>query len=337
MGNNMKILITGGAGYIGSHMAKMLVNQGYNVVILDNLSTGFRSLARYGELVVGDLSDKHLLEKLFLAHKFDGVIHFAASSLVGESMTSPAKYYYNNVSNTINLLNTMVKHKVNNFIFSSSAAVYGEPHSHLISEDHAKEPINPYGYTKLMIERILQDYASAYDLNSVSLRYFNACGADPEGELGECHDPETHLIPLVLQTASGRRKSITVFGRDYKTDDGTCVRDYIHVNDLCTAHSLALEKTINSNGSGFLSYNLGNGSGFSVQQVIDAVQIIVNKDGYSILVVDGERREGDPAILVSNAVKAKNELGWEPAYDDLEIIIQHAWEWEKKLSSIVSL
>jgi len=330
----MKLLVVGGAGYIGSHMVKMLVNLGHDVIILDNLSTGFRELAKYGELVVGDLADESLLEGLFSKYQFDGVMHFAAASLVGESMVNPAKYYRNNVSNTINLLDAMVKHNVKSFVFSSSAAVYGEPNSDLIDESHIKDPINPYGSTKLMIERILKDYASAYGLNSISLRYFNACGADPEGELGECHDPETHLIPLILQATSGRRKSITVFGRDYATDDGTCVRDYVHINDLCTAHALAFDKLIGLNDCGALSYNLGNSSGFSVQQVIDVVQSVVSKDKRSVIVVDGERRAGDPATLVANAAKAKSELGWQLEYDDLEVIVGHAWEWEKKLANI---
>ena len=330
----MKLLVVGGAGYIGSHMVKMLVNSSHDVIILDNLSTGFRKLAKYGELVVGNLADESLLEGLFSKHQFDGVMHFAAASLVGESMINPAKYYRNNVSNTINLLDAMVKHEVKSLVFSSSAAVYGEPNSDLIDEEHAKEPINPYGSTKLMIERILQDYASAYDLNSISLRYFNACGADPEGELGECHDPETHLIPIILQAASGRRKSMTMFGCDYATDDGTCVRDYIHINDLCTAHALALDKLTSSNNAGALSYNLGNSSGFSVQQVIDVVQTVVSKDGYSVTVVDGDRRAGDPATLVADAAKAKSELNWQPKYDDLEVIVSHAWAWEKRLANI---
>jgi UDP-glucose 4-epimerase len=330
----VKILIVGGAGYIGSHMVKMLVKSGHNAIILDNLSTGFRELAKYGELVVGDLADESLLDDLFSKHQFDGVMHFAAASLVGESMTDPAKYYRNNVSNTINLLDAMVKYDVKRFVFSSSAAVYGEPNSDLIDESHTKDPINPYGSTKLMIERILQDYASAYNLNSVSLRYFNACGADPESELGECHDPETHLIPLILQAASGRRESITVFGRDYATDDGTCVRDYIHINDLCTAHALAFDKLIGSNDCGALSYNLGNSSGFSVQQVIDVVQTVVSKDGCSVAVEDGERRAGDPATLVADSGKAKSELNWQPKYYELEMIVSHAWAWEKKLAKI---
>ena len=330
----MKLLVVGGAGYIGSHMVKALVKSGHDVIVLDHLSTGFRELARYGELVVGDLVDQDLLDELFLKHQFDGVMHFAAASLVGESMTDPAKYYRNNVSYTINLLDTLVKHNVNNFVFSSTAAVYGEPNSDLIDETHTKEPINPYGSSKLMIERLLQDYASAYGLNSISLRYFNACGADPDGELGECHDPETHLIPLILQAASGRREAITVFGRDYDTDDGTCVRDYIHINDLCSAHALALDELTSSAKMGALSFNLGNGSGFSVQQVIDVVQAVVAKDGCLVTVLDGERRTGDPGTLVADATKAKSELGWLPEYASLETIIHHAWAWEKKLANI---
>ena len=331
---NYETLVLGGVSYIGSHIVKMLVNLGHDLITLDNLSTGFRELAVYGELVVGDLADENLLDDLLSKHQFDGVMHFAAASLVGESMTNPAKYYRNNVSNTINLLDAMVKHNVKSFVFSSSAAVYGEPNSNLIDESHVKDPINPYGSTKLMIERILKDYASAYDLNSISLRYFNACGADPESELGECHDPETHLIPLILQAASSRRESITVFGRDYATDDGTCVRDYIHINDLCTAHALALDKLTASNDCGALAYNLGNSSGFSVQQVIDVVQSVVSKDGCSVTVIDGERRAGDPATLVADAAKAKSELDWQPEYDGLETIVSHAWAWEKKLAKI---
>jgi UDP-glucose 4-epimerase len=281
------------------------------------------------------LADETLLDDLLSKHQFDGVMHFAAASLVGESMTDLAKYYRNNVSNTINLLDAMVKYDVKSFVFSSSAAVYGEPNSDLIDESHVKDPINPYGSTKLMIERILQDYASAYGLNFISLRYFNACGADPEGELGEYYDPEiTYLIPLILQAASGRRESITVFGRHYATDDGTCVRDYVHINDLCTAHTLAFDKLIGLNDCGALSYNLGNSSGFSVQQVIDVVQTVVSKDGRSVAVEDGGRRAGDPATLVADAAKVKVELGWQPEYDDLEVIISHAWTWEKKLANI---
>jgi len=329
----MKLLVIGGAGYIGAHMVKFLAKAGHDVIVLDNLSTGFRELVKYGRLVVGDLSDVNKLENLFSTHKYDGVMHFAAASLVGESVDNPAKYYRNNVVNTINLLDVMVRHGVKHFIFSSTAATFGEPEYTPIDEQHPQNPINPYGVSKLMVETILKDYASAYGLNSVCLRYFNACGADPEGELGEMHDPETHLIPLILQAASGRRDSITVFGRDYPTEDGTCIRDYIHIQDLCSAHALALDKIIQSSHSGqALAYNLGNGSGFSVQQVIDMVNRVVKEDGATLMVKEGERRAGDPAILVADASKAKKELGWQPEYANLEVIIRHAyaWAWEKK-------
>jgi len=325
-----KILIVGGAGYIGAHMAKMLANSNHEVVILDNLSTGFRHLAKYGELVVGDLADTHLLENLFRSHDFSGVIHFAANSLVGESMANPAKYYRNNVAGTLNLLDVMLRHEVKNLIFSSTAATFGEPEYTPIDEKHPQRPINTYGTTKLMVETILQDYANAYGFNSVCLRYFNACGADPEGELGECHEPETHLIPLILQAASGKRDAITVFGRDYPTEDGTCIRDYIHINDLCSAHALALAALISKQKSGALTYNLGNGSGFSVQQVLDVVQAVVAEDNYHVTVLSGERRAGDPAVLVADAQKAKNELAWQPTFNNLETIVRHAWAWEKQ-------
>jgi UDP-glucose 4-epimerase len=330
----MKLLVVGGAGYIGSHMVKMLCLAGHDVVVLDNLTTGFRDSVKYGRLVVGDLADVNLLESLFCEHAFDGVMHFAANSLVGESMTNPAKYYRNNVSNTLNLLDVMVRHDVKHFIFSSTAATFGEPEYTPIDEAHAQKPINPYGSSKLMIERILQDYAEAYGLNSVSLRYFNACGADPEGEIGECHDPETHLIPLILQAASGRRKSITVFGRDYETEDGTCIRDYIHINDLCSAHALALDYIRSGKEQGALAFNLGNGEGFSVQQVIDVVESVVGEDGCSLMVETGERRPGDPAVLVADASKAKAVLNWQPAFADLETIVRHAWSWEKQLAGL---
>lgn len=333
-GITLKILVVGGAGYIGSHMVKMLINDGSEVVVLDNLTTGFRDSVKYGQLVIGDLADINLLENLFREHRFDGVMHFAANSLVGESMTNPAKYYRNNVSNTLNLLDVMVRHNVMNFIFSSTAATFGEPEYTPIDEMHPQNPINPYGSSKLMIERILKDYADAYSLNSVSLRYFNACGADPEGEIGECHDPETHLIPLILQAASGRRESITVFGRDYDTEDGTCIRDYIHINDLCSVHALGLKKIMADNAGKALMYNLGNGCGFSVQQVIDVVKSVVSEDDCSLTVEDGERRLGDPAILVADASKAKMDLTWHPRYETLEVIVRHAWSWEKKLAGL---
>jgi len=322
--------VVGGAGYIGSHMSKLLVNKGHDVVILDNLSTGFKYLAKYGKLIIGDLGDKPFVDALFEEQGVDAVMHFAAFSLVGESMLKPAEYYTNNVSKTINLLDIMVKHNVLNFVFSSTAATFGEPVYTPIDEKHPQKPINPYGSSKLMVETILKDYASAYNLNSVSLRYFNACGADPDGELGECHDPETHLIPLILQAASGRRDAITVFGRDYDTEDGTCVRDYIHINDLCTAHDLALNSLLSKSNIGASCYNLGNGNGFSVEEVIAVVKKVVAEDGYSLDVKMGERRLGDPATLVADATLVTKELNWLPNYNDLEAIIRHAWAWEKR-------
>lgn len=333
----MRVLVVGGAGYIGSHMVKQLTRSGHEVVVLDNLTTGLRSLARYGKLIVGDLGDAALLERLFREYKFDGVMHFAASSLVGESVADPSKYYRNNVASTITLLDAMVLNGVKHFIFSSTAATFGEPVYTPIDEYHLQAPINPYGASKLMVERILKDYADAYGLNSVSLRYFNACGADPEGELVECHDPETHLIPLVLQAASGRRKSITVFGRDYPTEDGTCIRDYIHIEDLCSAHALALEALVSGEKRGAVAYNLGNGSGYSVQEVIDVALQVVSKTGHSLLVEEGLRRPGDPAVLVADSGRARAELGWRPKYADLQTIIEHAWQWEQQLAGQHSL
>lgn len=330
----MKLLVVGGAGYIGSHMVKQLNRAGHDVVVLDNLTTGFRELACFGELVIGDLADTLLLENLFSEHQFDGVLHFAACSLVGESVNKPGKYYRNNVSNTLNLLDAMVRHGVMHFIFSSTAATFGEPEYVPIDEAHPQTPINPYGASKLMVERILQDYFVAHGLNSVCLRYFNACGGDPEGDIGECHDPETHLIPIILQAASGRRSHITVFGRDYATDDGTCVRDYIHVEDLCLAHALALSAITSQQLQGALAYNLGNGQGYSVQQVLSAVQEIVAEDGKHVVVEEGQRRAGDPATLVADAALAKSDLGWEPKYADLSMIIRHAWAWEKQLAKL---
>jgi len=323
-----KVLVVGGAGYIGSHMVKYLASRGFVPVVLDNLSTGHAESARFGHLVVGDLADQALLDQLFIEHKFTAVMHFAAASLVGESMDHPAKYYRNNVSNTLNLLDAMIKHGVKDFIFSSTAAIFGEPHYTPIDEAHPKNPINPYGATKLMIERILEDYATAYGLNSVNLCYFNACGADPEGDLGELHDPETHLIPLVLQAASGRRDCIKIFGSDYPTPDGTCVRDYIHIVDLCQAHHRALEKLGDKSLIGAHGFNLGNGNGFSVKEVIEMAESIVNKDGKSITVVESGRRPGDPAVLVADAKAATEMLNWQPEYKGLEVMVEHAWAWE---------
>ena len=319
----MKILVVGGAGYIGSHMVKQLSLSNHEVITLDNLSYGYQDAVKYGELIVGDLGDKKVLNKLFSAHKFDAVMHFAAFIEVGESVINPAKYYQNNVSNTQVLLDAMIEHEIKYFIFSSTAAIFGEPDYTPIDEAHPQSPINPYGRTKLMVEQILEDYDAAYGLKSTCLRYFNAAGADPEGELGERHNPESHLVPLILQAASGRREDIKIFGQDYATDDGTCVRDYVHINDICEAHSLALAKMKNTDQSA--RYNLGNGKGFSVQEVIDCAKKVSGKD---FKVIATERRAGDPAVLVADSTLAKNELNWQPKFDQLETIIETAWNWE---------
>ncbi|WP_312283636.1 UDP-glucose 4-epimerase GalE [Candidatus Igneacidithiobacillus taiwanensis] len=323
------VLVVGGAGYIGSHISKMLAQSGYEVLVLDNLSSGFRDAVRYGQLIEGDLADQSLLEQVFSKERIDAVLHFAALSQVSESMCEPARYYRNNVANTQNLLDSMLRHDVRRFIFSSTAAILGEPEYTPIDEDHPQRPINPYGRTKRMVEEMLADYDQAYGLRSVSLRYFNAAGADPGGELGERHDPESHLIPLVLQAASGRLKNIAIYGNDYPTSDGTCVRDYIHVWDLCSAHLLALEHLMADGESA--AYNLGNGKGFSVQEVIDTARKVT---GQSIPVVLQGRRSGDPGILVADSQKARQELGWQQRFAELETIISHAWEWEQKKGSL---
>lgn len=323
-----KVLVVGGAGYIGSHMVWLLGQRGVEVVVLDNLSSGHRDAVIHGQFVHGDIADRLVLDKLFAAHDFDAVMHFASFIQVGESVLEPAKYYQNNVSNTLNLLNAMLAHGVKNFIFSSTAATFGEPNYVPIDERHPQQPINPYGRTKLMIEQALADYDQAYGLRSVCLRYFNAAGAHPEALLGERHDPETHLIPLVLQAASGRRSAISVFGRDYDTPDGTCVRDYIHVLDLADAHWLAL--TYLAQGGASNAFNLGNGDGYSVQAVIDTALAVT---GRPILVLDQPRRAGDPARLVADAAKCREVLGWKPVYADLAHIIEHAWRWELKVSA----
>lgn len=321
----MKILVVGGAGYIGSHMVKMLLDEGHKVVTFDNLSSGFRDAVLGGDFVEGDLANTALLDDVFTKYKPEAVMHFASYIQVGESVQHPAKYYFNNFTNTLNLLNTMVKHQVNSFIFSSTAAVFGEPEYVPIDEAHPKAPLNPYGRSKLMVEQILADYEHAYGLKSVCLRYFNAAGADPGALLGERHEPETHLIPLVLQAISGRRSHISVFGRDYDTPDGTCIRDYIHIVDLCSAHLLALTQLVKDGVS--QRFNLGNGAGFSVQEVISVAEQVTGK---KVNVIDAPRRAGDPARLVADATLAKNTLGWSPVYTDLATIIAHAWAWETK-------
>jgi UDP-glucose 4-epimerase len=324
----LKILVVGGAGYIGSHMVKMLGNFGCQVTTLDNLSAGHRDAVLCGNFVQGDIADRPLLDAL-LGQGFDGVMHFASFIQVGESVQHPDKYYQNNVVNTLNLLDAMNAAGIKRFIFSSTAATFGEPLYSPIDEAHPQQPINPYGRTKWMVEQALADYDRAYGLKSVCLRYFNAAGADPEGQLGERHDPETHLIPLVLQVASGRRSAISVFGRDYDTPDGTCIRDYIHIQDLCSAHWLALQSL--ARGGPSQAYNLGNGNGFSVQEVIDVAERVT---GRKIAVTDAPRRPGDPARLVADATQARRALGWAPEFSDLATIIAHAWQWETRTSAL---
>jgi UDP-glucose 4-epimerase len=321
----MKILVDGGAGYIGSHMVKYLLAEGHSVTIFDNFSTGFHDALVGGELVQGDLADRVALSSLFSSHRFDAVMHFASFIAVGESVARPDLYYANNLVNTFNLLQAMREAGCPPFVFSSTAAVYGTPMMVPIPEEHPTQPINPYGHTKRMVEQMLDDYDHAFGQRSVCLRYFNAAGADPSGELGERHNPETHLIPLVLQAASGRRPSISVYGQDYDTPDGTCIRDYVHVWDLCAAHLLAL-KHLWSGGES-RKFNLGNGNGYSVSEVIAAAERVTGK---AISVDFGPRRPGDPPRLVADATRAKNELRWVPNYSDLETIVAHAWAWETK-------
>jgi len=322
----MNFLICGGAGYIGSHMVKTLANLGHQVVTFDNLSTGFRDAVKWGEFVEGDLLNQTDLDGLFSAHRFDMVIHFAARSLVGESQHKPDLYYRNNVVGTMNLLNTMREHHVQNIIFSSTAATYGDPVTETISENHQKKPVNVYGRSKLMVEMLLQDYSSAYGISSVCLRYFNAAGADPDSEVGEKHEPETHLIPNIIRSLLGNGEmGLKVFGNDYNTADGTCMRDYIHVNDLCSAHLLAAGYLTSHKGA--FAFNLGNGTGFSVMQVIRAVEEVT---GQTVEFELQGRRAGDPAMLVADAGLAQSELGWSPQYHDISGIIQTAWDWHKK-------
>jgi UDP-glucose 4-epimerase len=320
----MRVLVVGGAGYIGSHMVKMLGDRGHEVATYDNLSSGFREAVLRGALIEADLGDVPRLREV-VASGFDAVMHFASCIEVGESVRLPGKYYRNNVANALNLVDAMVAAGVGKLIFSSTAAVFGDPQAQRVDESHPRSPINPYGRSKAMVEDMLGDFDRAHGLRSVSLRYFNAAGADPAGQLGERHEPETHLIPLVLQAASGRRTHIDVFGRDYPTPDGTCVRDYVHVEDLCRAHLLALEYL--ASGGASTAFNLGNGDGFSVQEVIDAAARV---SGRRIASQDRPRRAGDPARLVADATRARQVLGWQPRYAGLEDIIAHAWRWESR-------
>lgn len=317
------ILVVGGAGYIGSHITKQLLDKDYQVVVLDNLSTGHKeAVDPRAVFIQGDLGNKEDLFKVFTQYSIDGVLHFAANSLVGESVQDPFKYYQNNVSATLILLNAMLEYGIKNFIFSSTAAVYGIPGVSLIDEEQPVQPINPYGQSKLMVENILKDFSNAYGLNYIALRYFNAAGADESGDIGEDHSPETHLIPLVLAHLLGKREKIFIFGEDYNTEDGTCIRDYIHVNDLAKAHILALEALLNERLKNEV-FNLGNGKGFSVKEVIQTCEQVT---GIKANIVISDRRPGDPDQLVATSEKISSVLGWNAKYS-LEDIIQTAWKW----------
>lgn len=321
----MNVLVTGGAGYIGSHTCKALSKAGLTPVTYDNLVTGHDASVKWGPLERGDILDRAGLDAVLQKYRPTAVLHFAAYAYVGESVTQPAKYYRNNVGGALTLLEAMRDHGVTQMVFSSSCSTYGSPRGIPIGEDHPQNPINPYGASKLMVERMLADFGAAYNLRSVSLRYFNAAGADPDGKIGEDHDPETHLIPLVLKAAAGERPNITIYGTDYDTPDGTCIRDYVHVTDLAEAHVLAFMAL--QGGSDSSSYNLGTGHGFSVREVIQSANAV---SGRKIPVVEGRRRPGDPARLVADAKRAKVELGWDPQYGDLRQIIATAWNWMLK-------
>ncbi|MDR2743701.1 MAG: UDP-glucose 4-epimerase GalE [Desulfovibrio sp.] len=325
MSGGKTILVAGGAGYIGSHLNRAAHERGYNTVVYDNLVCGHKSAVQWGDFVLGDLADADLLRLTFRHFRPDAVMHFAAYACVGESVADPEKYYLNNVTATLNLLRAMREADCRTFIFSSTCATYGVPRQIPIVEEHPQAPVNPYGRSKLMVETALADYAAAYGLRHVNLRYFNAAGADVLARIGEDHNPETHLIPLALDAAAGRRPHVGIFGTDYDTPDGTCVRDYIHVDDLARAHLLALEYLFDGGESG--SFNLGNGHGYSVKQVIDCARAVTGRE---IAVIEEPRRAGDPPALVGGAELAARVLGWRPDLPSLEDIIGTAWAWHKK-------
>ncbi|MBD2654443.1 UDP-glucose 4-epimerase GalE [Synechocystis sp. FACHB-383] len=328
MPNKKTILVTGGAGYIGSHTVLALQDQGYQIIVLDNLVYGHRELIETlsaVKLIVGDIDNAELLNSIFSTHNIAAVIHFAAYAYVGESITNPRKYYRNNVVGSLTLLEAMVDHGVNNIVFSSTCATYGIPSTIPIPEDHPQHPINPYGRSKLAVEKMLLDFSQAYGLKAVIFRYFNAAGADPQGRLGEDHTPETHLIPLILYTALGKRSHIAIYGIDYPTPDGTCIRDYIHVSDLAQAHVLGLTYLLQGGDSNI--FNLGNGNGFSVREMIATAQLVTHR---SIAVLEGDRRAGDPPILVGSSEKARQILGWQPQYPLAKDILAHAWAWHQQ-------
>ena len=318
----MTILVTGGAGYVGSHAVKELRRNGIPCVVIDSLERGHRELVVGAELVVGDIRDGDLVQRVLGEHQVTAVMHFAAFAYVGESVVNPSIYYQNNVGSTISLLHSLVRCGVKKIVFSSTCSTYGVPEQIPITEEQAQRPVNPYGASKLMVERILKDFDSAYGLKSVVFRYFNAAGADPDGEIGEWHEPETHLIPLVLQTAARLRESVDILGTDYPTPDGTCIRDYIHVVDLARAHVLGL-RYLEAGGESDV-FNLGNDCGFSVRQVIDAAERLTAQ---KVKVNNAPRRHGDPPSLVGSSAKARKLLGWAPEFNDLDRIIQTAWRW----------
>lgn len=318
------ILITGGAGYIGSHVVKELLRHGHQPIVYDNLQTGHRKAIKDAPFIEGDLADEERIKETLRSYSIHSVIHFAADSLVGESVNDPLKYFNNNVKNSLQLLGILELFNIKKFVFSSSAAVYGEPINIPITEEHPCMPTNPYGETKWIFERVLQDFQSLGKIDYISLRYFNAAGADPEGELGEDHSPETHLIPIALMAVL-KDKSIPIYGSDYETPDGTCIRDYIHVKDLAQAHILALQKL--EQGGNSRIYNLGNGNGYSVREVVETVKKV---SGKKVVSIKNPRRPGDPARLVASSERIRKELGWIPKYPDLETIIETAWQWHKK-------
>jgi UDP-arabinose 4-epimerase len=326
------VLVTGGAGYVGSHACKALAAAGYLPVAFDNLVRGHRWAVRWGPFVQGDIRDRAALESALDAHKPVAVMHFAAFAYVGESMTDPAKYYGNNVAGTLTLLEAMHSRAVGQMVFSSSCATYGHPQSPRIAEDHPQNPINPYGASKLMAEQMLHDFGAAHGLRSIRLRYFNAAGADPSGEIGECHEPETHLIPLLLDAAAGVGPEVTIFGDQHGTPDGTCIRDYVHVSDIADAHVLALQAL--QGGHAGRAYNLGNGQGFSVASVVDIVR---SETGRALTPKMGASRPGDPGCLVGDSSAIRKELGWRPRYPDLPTIVRTAWQWHRRPADPVVL
>lgn len=331
MPDSRRVLVTGGAGYIGSHACKALSKAGYLPVTFDSLVYGHEWAVKWGPLERGDILDRARVDELLAQYRPIAIMHFAAFAYVGESVIDPGKYYRNNVAGSLNLLESARDHGVDKFIFSSTCATYGVPDRLPITEDTPQRPINPYGASKLMVERMLADFDAAHGLRSIALRYFNAAGADPDGEIGEWHEPETHLVPLVLDAASGRRPSVTVFGADYDTRDGTCIRDYIHVTDLANAHVQALGAL--EMGSQSTVYNLGNGEGFSVLDVVHAVERVT---GLTVPASRGDRRVGDPAALVSDAALARDELGWQPQITSIDDIVRTAWAWHQKSKNIAS-